>query len=111
MSTSNDKVQLVDLEADLQITYTVEETPVVIDNGETILVDRVTVHYWYPVEDAEYPFTIKIEGWYTTATGKRDKRQKNRVPVFLGWTRSVAFVKDLDIDYAADFAHHWNIGN
>jgi hypothetical protein len=117
------KVQLLDAEADIRLVYTVDETPVPATLGGTaclvdptladtvILVDRVSVQYWYPVEDETDPFSISVDGWRTNKDGKRDKRAKERTHVYMKWQEVIKFVKyDLGIDYEADFAKFWKAG-
>jgi len=117
------KVQLLDADADIRLTYTVDETPVPVTEGgtacladptlaeTTIIVDRVSVQYWYPPEDETDPFSISLDGWRTNKDGKRDKRQKERVHVYMKWRDVIKFVTDdLGIDYEADFAKFWKAG-
>jgi hypothetical protein len=106
----NDKVQLVDVEAEITLTYTVDDTPVTNASGDTILVDRVKVRYFYPEEDDTSRFSIEVEGWRTTASGARDKRKKERVRVLLGWRWAENFIKnELGINYEEDFEIQWNV--
>ena len=103
------KAQKLDASAEVRLVYTVEETAVADDAWGSVLVDQVVVTYWYPEEGDDVDrFHVRVLGWRTTATGARDGRSAERVPVLIGAGGTAALVRDtLGIDYEADLAGIW----